>query len=242
MLRAMRVVAAVLLLVQVASACTQGSGSDTPIGIEASARLDALGERWMTTPATITYRTTQRKPGEASSPHQCLRQLVGDAVGGHGGVQSGLRICSRIGELRLAWDPPDRWRMDQVASRNRLTLLSTADGSVRCHAADLPAPRCVTAESDGPFGSLIVPPALTVDQIRSVVRASARRTIAGFRTDCFAVEGGPAGAIHTVEWCYSPEGLLLFLNDTVEGGRVVTAEANEVSRQVSKGDFVVAPT
>ena len=43
-----------------------GSGSDTPIGIEASARLDALGERWMTTPATITYRTTQRKPGEAS--------------------------------------------------------------------------------------------------------------------------------------------------------------------------------
>jgi hypothetical protein len=45
-----------------------------------------------------------------------------------------------------------------------------------------------------------------------------------------------------VEWCYSPEGLLLFLNDTVEGGRVVTAEATEVSRQVSEGDFVVAPT
>ena len=44
-----------------------------------------------------------------------------------------------------------------------------------------------------------------------------------------AVEGGPAGEIHAVEWCYSPEGLLLFLNDTVEGGRVVTAEATEVS-------------
>ena len=110
------------------------------------------------------------------------------------------------------------------------------------HVADLPAPRCVTAESDGPFGSLIVPPAPTVDQIRSVVTASARRTIAGIRSDCFAVEGGSAGTIHTVEWCYSPDGLLLFLNDTVEGGRVVTAEATDVARQVSEGDFVLAPT
>ena len=187
----MRVIVAILLLAQVASACTEGSGSETPIVIDAGARLDALGERWMTTPATITYRTTQRKPGEATSPHQCLRQLVGDAVGRQSGVQSGLRICSGIGEMRLAWDPPDRWRMDQAAPGSRLMLLSTPDGSVRCQVAHLPAPRCVAAESDGPFGSLIEPPALTVDQIRSVVTASARRTIAGIRSDCFAVEGGP---------------------------------------------------
>jgi hypothetical protein len=152
-----------------------------------------------------------------------------------------LRICSGIGELRLAWDPPDRWRMDQAAPASRRILLSTPDGSVRCQVARLPAPRCVTAESDGPFGSLIDPPALTVDQIRSVVTAEARRTIAGIRSDCFAVEGGPAGGVHTVEWCYSPDGLLLFLNDTVEGGRVVTAEATEVSRHVSDGDFELAP-
>ncbi len=237
----MRVFVTILLLAPVDSACTEGSGAGTPIVIDAGARLDALAERWMTTPATITYRTTQRKPGEATSPHQCLRQLVGDAVGGHGGVQSGLRICSGVGEMRLVWDPPDRWRMDQAAPKSRLTLLSTPDGSVRCQAARLPAPRCVAADSDGPFGSLIDPPALTVDQIRSVVTASAPRTIAGIRSDCFAVEGGPAGAVHTVEWCYSPDGLLLFLNDTVEGGRVVTAEATEVSRHVSDGDFELAP-
>src|SRR4029453_233925 len=99
------------------------------------ARLDALGGGWMTTPATIIYRTTQRKPGEATSPHQCLRQMVGDAVGGRSGIQSGLRICSGMGVLRLAWDPPDRWRIDQAASGNRLTLLSTHGGSVRCHVA-----------------------------------------------------------------------------------------------------------
>lgn len=242
MLRAMRVIVAVLLLVPIAPACTVGSGSDTPIGIDARARLDALGERWMTTQATITYRTTLRKPGEAASPHQCLRQLVGDDVGGRSGIQSGLRICSGMGELRLVWDPPDRWRMDQRSPDGRLTLLSTPDGNERCRVADAPDPRCVPAESDGPFGSLIDPPGATVDRIRSVVTASAQRRIAGIRSDCFAVEGGPAGEIHTVEWCYSPEGLLLFLNDTVEGGRVVTAEATEVSRRVSDGDFVPAVT
>jgi hypothetical protein len=238
----MRVIVAILLLVPVGSACTEGSGSDTPIVIDAGARLDALGERWMTTPVTITYRTTLRKPGEATSPHQCLRQMVGDDVGVHSDVQSGLRICSRVGEMRLAWDPPERWRMDQAAPGSRVTLLSTPDRSVRCQVAPLPAPRCVAIESNGPFGTLLDPPALSVERIRSVVTASAQRTIAGIRSDCFAVEGGPPGAIHTVEWCYSPDGLLLFLNDTVEGGRVVTAEATEVSRHVSDGDFVLAPT
>lgn len=37
-------------------------------------------------------------------------------------------------------------------------------------------------------------------------------------------------------------GASLFLNDTVEGGLVVTAEATEVSRRVSGGDFVPALT
>ena len=143
--------------------------------------------------------------------------------------------------MRLAWDPPDRWRMDQTAPGSRLTLLSTSDGSVRCHVAHLAAPRCVAAETNGPFGSLLEPPALSIDQIGAVVRAGAQRTIAGIRSDCFTVEGGRAGAIHSVEWCYSPDGLLLFLDDTVEGRRVVTAEASEVSRHVSDGDFELGP-
>ena len=97
---------------------------------------------------------------------------------------------------------------------------------------------CVDAERDGPFGSLVDPPALSIDEIGTVT-AGAERTIAGIRSECFGVEGGPAGAIHTVGWCYSPDGLLLFLSVTVEGGRVVTAEATEVSRGVAEGDFVV---
>ena len=97
---------------------------------------------------------------------------------------------------------------------------------------------CVDAERDGPFGSLGAPPALSIDQIGTVTGAAVR-TIAGIRSECFGVEGGPAGAIHTVQWCYSPDGLLLFLSDTVEGGRVVTAEATEASRGVAEGDFVV---
>ena len=236
----MRLVAAILLLVPVASACTEGSGSDTPIVIDAGARLDALGQRWMTAPATITYRTTLRKPGEATSPHQCLRQMVGDDVGVHSDLQKGLRICAGVGEMRLAWDPPDRWRMDQAAPGSRLTYLSAPDGSVRCRVARLSAPRCVGAETNGPFGSLLDPPALSVDRIGAVVSARAQRTIAGIRSDCFTVEGGPAGAIHTVEWCYSPDGLLLFLDDTVEGGRVVTAEATEVRPGVADGEFELA--
>ena len=99
-----------------------------------------------------------------------------------------------------------------------------------------------TRRRDGPFGSLVDPPALSIDEIGAAVTAEAERTIAGIRSECFAVEGGPAGAIQTVEWCYSPDGLLLFLNDTVEGGRVVTAEATEVSRGVSDGDFELAST
>ena len=151
-----------------------------------------------------------------------------------------MRICSGVGEMRLAWDPPDRWRMDQAAPGSRLTYLSTPDRSVRCQVARLPAPRCVDAETDGPFGSLLDSPALSVDRIGAVVTARAQRTIAGIRSDCFAVEGGSAGAIHTVEWCYSPDGLLLFLDDTVEGGHVVTAEATEVLRGVADGEFELA--
>ena len=237
----MRVVVAILLLVPGASACTEGSGSDTPIVLDARTRLDALGARWMTTPATITYRTTERDAGDATSPHQCLRQLVGGPGDYPSNLKKGLRICSGIGQMRLEWDPPDRWRMDQTAPGSRLTLLSTSDGSVRCHVAHLAAPRCVAAETNGPFGSLLEPPALSIDQIGAVVRAGAQRTIAGIRSDCFTVEGGRAGAIHSVEWCYSPDGLLLFLDDTVEGRRVVTAEASEVSRHVSDGDFELGP-
>jgi hypothetical protein len=232
-----KVVVALVGLSLVGSACTTGSGSDPPVR-DPRARLDALAERWMTSVATITYRTTERDPGEASSPHQCLRQMVGDAVGG----QSGLRICSGNGEMRLAWDPPARWRIDQRAPDGRLTLLSTPDGNVRCRVAEPAGLRCVPAETNGPFGSLVDPPALALDEIGAPVTVEAGRTIAGIRSECFMVEGGPAEAIHRAEWCYSGDGLLLFALDQVEGGRVRIAEATEVSTGVSDRDFIVPST
>jgi hypothetical protein len=217
------------------SACT-GSGGSDPAVEDPRARLDALAGQWGSRPATITYRTTEREPGDPTSPHQCLRQMVGvEEVD----VQTGLRLCSGGGEMRLAWDPPERWRMDEVSPRGSVTRVSTSEGLLRCTGEGMDRSACVDAERDGPFGSLVDPPALSIDEIGVAVTAEAERTIAGIRSECFGVEGGPTVAIHTVEWCYSPDGLLLFLTDTVEGGRVVTAEATEVSRGVADGDFVV---
>jgi hypothetical protein len=232
-----KVVVALVGVSLVGSACTMESGADPRVR-DPRARLDALGERWMTSVATITYRTTQRDPGEATSPHQCLRQFVGDTVD----RQTGLMICSGTGETRLAWEPPDRWRMDEVSPGRSLVLISTPDGDVRCRIVDPFAPRCAAAEGVGRFGSLVVPPTLTLDEIGAPVTVEAERTIAGIRSECFKVEGGPADAIHRAEWCYSGDGLLLFALDQVEGGRVTIAEAIEVSTGVSDRDFIVPST
>ena len=232
-----KVVVALVGVSLVGSACTMESGSDPPVR-DPRARLDVLGERWMTSVATITYRTTERDPGEAASPHQCLRQFVGDTVD----RQTGMMICSGTGEMRLAWEPPDRWRMDEVSPGRSLVLISTPDGDVRCRIVGPFAPRCAAAEGVGRFGSLVAPPTLTLDEIGAPVTVEAERTIAGIRSECFMVEGGPADAIHRAEWCYSGDGLLLFALDQVEGGRVTIAEATEVSRGVSDRDFIVPST
>ena len=230
----MRVVSLVALIGAslVGSACTDGSS--VAAVVDPRARLETLAAQWGSGPATITYRTTERDPGEATSPHQCLRQLVGEA---EVDVQTGLRICSGVGEVRLAWDPPERWRMDELSPRN-LTWLSTVDGEVRCR-GDAPLLRCAAAESHGPFGSLVDPPAAIVDEIGAPVTAEADRTIAGIRSECFLVQGDQAGTIHRVEWCYSHDGLLLFLLDEIEGSRIATAEATGLSRGVAAADFEV---
>jgi len=209
---AVMVVVALVGVSLVGSACTRSGGSD-PAVEDAGARLDALAAQWGSRPATITYRTTEREPGDPTSPHQCLRQLVGV---GEVDVATGLRLCSGVGEMRLAWDPPERWRMDEASPRRSVTRVSTSERLLRCTGEGINMSACVDAERDGPFGSLVDPPALSIDEIGTVT-AGAERTIAGIRSECFGVEVGPAGAIHTVGWCYSPDGLLLFLSDTVGG-------------------------
>ena len=66
--------------------------------------------------------------------------------------------------------------------------------------------------------------------------------IADLPAECFRADGGSAQTSHRVEWCFSRSGLLLYLFDGVEGRRLATVEATDVSEVVSDGDFVVAPT
>ena len=118
-LRSRSVFALVVVAATVVSACDHGADA---LVEEPRTRLLALENLWFASLATITYRTTERDRGEATSRHQCLRQLV------EVDVQTGLRICSGVGEMRLAWDPPDRWRMDEVSPDGGFTRLSTPDG------------------------------------------------------------------------------------------------------------------
>jgi len=227
----------VLVAATVVSACDHGA--DALVG-EPRSRLLALADPWFASSATITYRTTERDRGEATSPHQCLRQLV------EVDVQTGLRICSGVGEMRLAWDPPDRWRMDGASPDGSFTWLSTPDGTVRCRGTDIVASGCVAAGSNGPFASVVESPARILDEIGgsggAIVSGGPGRTIAGLPAECFRADGGSAQTPHRVEWCFSRSGLLLDLFDGVEGGRVTTVEATDVSEVVSDGDFVVPST
>jgi hypothetical protein len=227
----------VVLAATVVAACDHGAGAPVE---EPRSRLLTLEDLWFASPATITYSTTERDPGEATSPHQCLRQLV------EVDVQTGLRICSGVGEMRLAWDPPDRWRMDGASPDGSFTQVSTPHGRVRCRGTDIVASDCVAAGSNGPFASVVESPARLLDEIGgsggAIVSDGPDRMIAGLPADCLRADGGSSETPRRVEWCFSRNGLLLYVSDGVEGGRVTTVEATDVSEVVSDGDFVVPST
>ena len=211
----------------------RASGSDTPIVVDAGARLDALGERWMTArPRSRTARPNASL--ERQRPRISVCASSSETVGVHSDVQTGLRICSGVGEMRLAWDPPDRWRMDEVSPDGRLhTALyprwrRSLSGDRGCQRPPVLRHRDERTVRVGGRS----PRALTADRAcGSVVTAGPRRTIAGIPAECFTVrsEVRPE-TIHRWSGAYSPDGLLLYLIDGVEGGRVTTAEATDVSR------------
>jgi hypothetical protein len=236
----LRRIGSVLVVVTAATLVAACDPDPDALVEEPRTRLLTLEDLWFASPATITYRTTERDPGEATSPHQCLRQLV------EFDVQTGLRICSGVGEMRLAWDPPDRWRMDWVSPDGGFTLLSTPDGDVRCRGTEVAASTCFATETSGPFASVVEAPERVLADLGasggSAVSAVRRRTIAGIPAQCFSAIGGSPAKSHRVEWCFSRSGLLLYLFDGVEGGRVRTVEATDVSEVVSDGDFVVPTT
>jgi hypothetical protein len=136
--------------------------------------------------------------------------------------------------------------MDEVSPDGGFTLLSTPGGHVRCRGTEVAASTCFATERSGPFASVVDAPVRTLDELGasggSVVSAGPRRTIAGLPAECFSAIGGSAETSHRVEWCFSRNGLLLYLFDEVEGGRGTTVEATDVSEVVSDGDFVVPTT
>ena len=148
--------------------------------------------------------------------------------------------------MRLAWDPPDQWRMDEVSPDGGFTLLSTPDGEVRCRETEVAASTCFATQTSGPFASVVEAPVRTLDELGAsrgaVVSAGRRRTIVGIPAECFTAIGGSAETPHRVEWCFSRVGLLLYVFDGVEGGRVTTVEATDVSEIVADRDFVVPST
>jgi hypothetical protein len=234
--------ATLFLLVVFAAAC---SGTAAPRSLDAKkltpatakgdprARLEALGDAWFRTSATITYRTTGKVPGQPVSSHQCLRQLVETVTD----RLAALRKCSRQGRLKLTWEPPDRWRMDVTSPVDSFRILSTADGSVFCHIADRQCRSISTAEAkkSSPFGFLFISPHLLLDAIgaRDEDVVSEHGTeLAGVGVECFAASGSRGRA----EWCYSRSGgLLSFLGG--EGDDLTTIEAISVSSQVFEGAF-----
>ena len=200
--------------------------------------------RWRTCGSRARPRSRTARPNAIlERPH--LRISV-CASSSRSIVQTGLRICSGVGEMRLAWDPPDRWRMDGASPDGGFTLLSTPDGDVRCRGTEVAASTCFATETSGPFASVVEAPERILAELGasggSVVSAGPRRTIAGIPAECFRAIGGSAETSHRVEWCFSRSGLLLYLFDGVEGGRVTTVEATDVSEVVSDGDFVVPTT
>jgi hypothetical protein len=203
MLRRVRRVGATLAALLWLAGCSpdvappdRGSTPAGSIGVEGPsfARLVA---RWRTTAATIVYRTEAKVPGQPSSTHQCLRQMVGGAID----RQEGLRMCSRQGRLELTWDPPDRWRMEVVTPLSRFRLVSVAGRTVRCRGA-----RCHEVASEtgaaAPFGFLLTRQLGAANAGANV--ALAPQEIAGIEARCFAATG-----VGRREWCFSDDGLLL---------------------------------
>lgn len=209
-------------------------------GIEPHERLRALGEAWLRTPATISYRATAPVPGQPSSTHQCLRQLVTSVDD----REEALRRCNQQGRMKLTWDPPDRWRMDVTSPIERVRILSTTTGSVLCPgpAEDDRSCRSIRsreARMASPFEFIL----LTPDEVLHRIGAPGSAVVISLGTgsvaepvECFRATGRRGH----VEWCYSADDLLLsFLSGSATDGWI-SLEATDVS-PASRADAFELP-
>ena len=239
-LRRARTAPIILLTLTFAAGCSghrahgkeQERSPTTPaiLTIDTAARLDALGRAWTRASATITYRTVAPVPGQPTSTHQCLRQLVTDIFD----REAALRKCSHQGRLELTWHPPDRWRMEVTSPVERFRLVSTPDGNHLCDTAADREPACRTIPwrrilKASPFSFLLLSPDEILQEVgapRDAVAASPATDVAGEQVECLHA----SGPHQHVEWCYSGDGLLLsFLRGSATDGWT-SIDATSVSR------------
>ena len=175
---------------------------------EARDRLFELGETWSRTSATVTYHTTAPVPGQPDTAHLCLRQLA-DRDYGTKKRTALLRRCSRQGSLRLAWEPPDGWRMDVITPIDRFTLTSARDRTRICRFGTIDDCRAIpTADAidRAGVGVFLRPPARILHEVGATeVTAIASPDDAIVPVECFAASGPD----EHVEWCYAANGALV---------------------------------
>jgi hypothetical protein len=205
------------------------SPSTSPVSsAEARDRLFALGDAWLTTSATITYRTTGHVPGQPPTAHLCLRQLA-DRDYGEKERAALLRKCSRQGNLRLVWDPPDGWRMDVITPVDRFTVTSADDRTRICRYGDphdcraIPTADAIDRASAEVF---LRSPGRILDEIGATdVRPIESPGDAVVPVECFAA----SGIAEHVEWCYASDGMLVsFLRGSGTSGWE-SVEAREIA-------------
>ena len=88
---------------------------------DALARLIELGDAWLSTAGDRHLSDRRRGGRQPTSTHQCLRQMVDTRVR-HRAVAPAMQPA---GELELAWDPPERWRVEVTTPVDRFTVIST---------------------------------------------------------------------------------------------------------------------
>jgi hypothetical protein len=200
--------------------------------------LRASERMWSAAEGTITYGTERTRPGEPISSHQCLRQLVGDAID----IPTGLRMCDRSGMLTLTWEPTaDRWRMDLEERGIRTTVIGDGRSRSVCRYPSLGMPDCLrvdraVAVRSAPFRWLVLPIARTLRELgiaKTASVAASRRVVADRTADCFEVGSEVANA----SWCFTDEGLLVYLALRSAGQGSMTLEAERISPEVSPSAF-----
>ena len=215
--------------------------STPTFGGDPTARLERLGRVWFETSATVTFDTQVREAGEPASLHQCIRQLF---LGDQSSIDrpTAVRMCARQGVLRLAWDPPDKWRMDVTTPNEAYTVISGPRGSYRCAGTGESISSCdartsAQAERATPFRSVLATPQDVLVRIgadmEGAVTHALDRPIAGTRAECYWATGV---SDQEAGWCFSTTGLLMFFTlSTADGGsaRLEATRMSPASREPS---------